>query len=101
MVLPFGLQSEVDTHLHAFLDQKKTLVPEMSSPNSNGSLATDYGNYEKPETVMQNSLARERILRPRSLQLRSKQQQWVVSFSEAVAFFFIYVVNHMPASYLF
>ncbi|CAH8254939.1 unnamed protein product [Arabidopsis lyrata] len=79
VVLPFGLQSEVDTHLHAFLDQKKTLLPEMSRPNSNGSLATDYGNYEKPETVMQNSLARERILRPRSLQLRSKQQQWVDS----------------------
>lgn len=89
MVLPFGLQSEVDAHLHAFLDQKKTLIPEMPGTNSNERLATDYGNYEKPETVMQNSLARERILRPRSLQLRSKQQQWVVGFSEAVAFFHI------------
>lgn len=78
MVLPFGLQSEVDAHLHTFLDQKKMLIPEMPRPNSSGSLATEHGNYETPETVMQNSLARERILRPRSLQLRSKQQQWMV-----------------------
>lgn len=81
MVLPFGLQSEVDAHLHAFLDQKKMMIPEMPRPNSSESLAANYGKYENPETVMQNSLARERILRPRSLQLRSKQQQWVVGFS--------------------
>jgi len=85
VVLPFGLQSEVDAHLHSFLDQKKTLIPEMPRQNSSESLANGYGNYETPETVMQNSLARERILRPRSLQLKSKQQQWVVGFSEAVA----------------
>lgn len=76
MVLPFGLQSDVDAHLHSFLDQKKMLIPEMPRPNGSESLATDRRNYENPETVMQNSLARERILRPRSLQLRSKQQQW-------------------------
>jgi ATP-dependent RNA helicase DHX36 len=79
VVLPFGLQSEVDAHLHSFLDQKKTLIPEMPRQNSSESLANGYGNYETPETVMQNSLARERILRPRSLQLKSKQQQWVDS----------------------
>lgn len=93
VVLPFGLQSEVDAHLHAFLDQKNITIPEMPKLNSSESFATDYGNYEKPETVMQNSLARERILRPRSLQLRSKQQQWAVGFFE-------YSVNYMLLSYL-
>ncbi|XP_010551147.1 PREDICTED: DExH-box ATP-dependent RNA helicase DExH3 [Tarenaya hassleriana] len=78
VVLPFGLQSEVDANLHAFLNEKQARIPKVPRSNSSDSL-TDDGVYEQPEPPRQNSVAMERVLQRRSLQLRSKQQEWLDS----------------------
>ncbi|KAF5734543.1 hypothetical protein HS088_TW15G00035 [Tripterygium wilfordii] len=81
VTLPFGLQMEVDAHLQAYLslksmDRARFSDNTFSRSNTDGSITTDDGLYERQEPVMQNSVIMERILRRKSLQLRNKQQDW-------------------------
>lgn len=85
MILPLGLQREVDSHLKVHLSQKQMSMRSLSADslarsNSEGSTATDDGFYEQQEPVIQNSVAMERILQHRSLQMRNQQQDWQVFF---------------------
>uniref|UniRef100_A0A2P2LSR0 RNA helicase n=1 Tax=Rhizophora mucronata TaxID=61149 RepID=A0A2P2LSR0_RHIMU len=84
VVLPFGLQREVDGHLNAYLSRKLVhkrsfISNSFSKSSSDGCEATDGGLYGPQETSLQNSPAMERILRQKSLQLRGRQQEWLES----------------------
>ncbi|KAF5730335.1 DEA(D/H)-box RNA helicase family protein isoform 1 [Tripterygium wilfordii] len=77
VILPFGIQMEVDAHLQAYLSRKsmdgaRFSDNTLSRSNTEGGITID----EKQEPVMQNSVIMERILRRKSLQLRNKQQDW-------------------------
>lgn len=81
VILPFGLQREVDAHFKAYISKKPTsrgLFPPNSLSRSNGgrSMDTDERIYERPELSVQNSVAMERILSRKSLQLRNQQEKW-------------------------
>ncbi|XP_062157615.1 DExH-box ATP-dependent RNA helicase DExH3-like isoform X1 [Alnus glutinosa] len=81
VILPLGLQREVDAHLKAYHSQKSMRVGSfsdnsLSRSSSAGSVATDEGLYEQQEPLKQISVAMQRILQQRSLQLRNKQQDW-------------------------
>ncbi|MBA0801609.1 hypothetical protein Gohar_011963, partial [Gossypium harknessii] len=80
VVLPFGLQRDVDLHLKAYLSHKamssgRSLDKPLIRSNSGGIPAADEVPVN-PEPFAQNSVALERILRRRSLQIRDKQQEW-------------------------
>jgi len=84
VILPFGLQREVDAHFKAYISKKPTsrgFFPpnSLSRSNSGGSMDTDEGIYERPELSVQNSVAMERILSRKSLQLRNQQEKWQVN----------------------
>ncbi|KAG6746825.1 hypothetical protein POTOM_049194 [Populus tomentosa] len=81
VILPFGLQREVDAHFKAYISKKPTsrgFFPpnSLSRSNSGGSMDTDERIYERPELSVQNSVAMERILSRKSLQLRNQQEKW-------------------------
>lgn len=83
MILHTGLQNEVDDRLASFLYQKNASSRSFSdnslqSSTSNKTTVSDGAFYEKQEIPMQKSPVMERILHRRSLQLRSKQQDWQV-----------------------
>lgn len=84
VVLPFGLQRDIDLHLAGYLSHKARssgsfLDKPLIRSNSGGIPAADEVPVN-PEPFAQNSVALERILRRRSLQIRDKQQEWQVSF---------------------
>lgn len=86
VILPFGLQREVDSHLKAYLAKKSMIRGDLStnslSRSSSGvSIETDGGLYEQPEPLVQNNVFMERILWRKSLQLRNQQQEWLVCFT--------------------
>ncbi|KAM7268166.1 hypothetical protein ACFE04_010332 [Oxalis oulophora] len=75
VILPFGLQKEVDAHVNAYLSQRpKTVGTLFDKSKSN----IDEG-FNEPEPLIQNSVARERILMKRSILLRNRQQEWQAS----------------------
>lgn len=81
VILHTGLQNEVDDRLASFLYQKNASSRSFSdnslqSSTSNKTTVSDGAFYEKQEIPMQKSPVMERILHRRSLQLRSKQQDW-------------------------
>ncbi|GAB4861001.1 hypothetical protein Ancab_036161 [Ancistrocladus abbreviatus] len=80
VILPVGLQREVDSLLKKHLSAKSLnsniFDPLISRSSSNGSLGSDDVFHEQPEPTMQTSVVRERILRRKSLQLRNQQQDW-------------------------
>ncbi|XP_022725158.1 DExH-box ATP-dependent RNA helicase DExH3-like isoform X2 [Durio zibethinus] len=81
VILPFGLQRDVDLHLKAYLSHKAMSngsFSDKSLPRSSGGgrIAADEVPIEHQESFTQNSVVMERILRRRSLQLRNKQQEW-------------------------
>lgn len=81
VILPFGLQREVDAHFKAYISKKPTsrgFFPpnSLSRSNSGGSMDTNERIYERPELSVQNSVAMERILSRKSLQLRNQQEKW-------------------------
>ncbi|EEF41979.1 ATP-dependent RNA helicase, putative [Ricinus communis] len=81
VTLPFGLQREVDAHLNAYLSKKSTNRENFSvnflPKSSNGkSMANTEGVYEQPDPMIKNNVVMERILRRKSLQLQTKQQEW-------------------------
>ncbi|KAK2437680.1 DExH-box ATP-dependent RNA helicase DExH3 [Trifolium repens] len=81
VTLPFGVHREVDTHLHAHLSHKAvkkvgSLDESLHRSRDEGSIPADEGIYGHPEPMSQNSVAKEKILQRRSLQLRQQQQDW-------------------------
>lgn len=82
VVLPFGLQREVDSHLRAHFSRKgvnkENFHNGFSTSNVGQSLLIDEGFDEQEEPSTQSVIA-ERIVRRRSLQMRNKQQDWQVS----------------------
>ncbi|KAG8388002.1 hypothetical protein BUALT_Bualt02G0079800 [Buddleja alternifolia] len=77
VMLPFGLQRLVDSHLRAHLSRKAMNKENFSFSTSNAgrSQSIDEGLDEQEESSTQSVIA-ERILRRRSLQIRDKQQAW-------------------------
>ncbi|GLT60383.1 hypothetical protein SLA2020_331510 [Shorea laevis] len=81
VILPFGLQREVDLHLRSFLSQKARKSDNFSdkSPlrtSSGGKFASDGGSDMQQDPFTQSSAVMDRVLRRRSLQIRNKQQEW-------------------------
>ncbi|KAH6805008.1 RNA helicase family protein [Perilla frutescens var. frutescens] len=77
VVLPFGLQREVNSHLRAHLS-RKTVSKENNahSPSNVGQgQLIDEGFEEQVDTSTRSVIA-ERVLLRRSLQMRNKQQDW-------------------------
>lgn len=88
MTLPLGLLRRVEGYLGEFLSQKsrtKEGLPDasFSRSNSSGSIATDEGLFEQPESLASSKVVMEKILWRRSLQLRDKQQAWQVCLTLA------------------
>lgn len=79
VVLPFGLQRRVDSHLRAHISRKpmnKENFPHDSvSRLGAGESFSNDGIYEHEEPSPRSVVA-ERILARRSMQMRSKQQDW-------------------------
>ncbi|XWS60984.1 hypothetical protein CRYUN_Cryun07bG0086300 [Craigia yunnanensis] len=81
VILPFGLQRDVDLHLNAYLSRKAMSSGSFSDKplprsSSGGRIAADKVPIEHQEPFTQISVVMEGILRRRSLQLRNKQQEW-------------------------
>ncbi|KAJ6677010.1 DEXH-BOX ATP-DEPENDENT RNA HELICASE DEXH5 MITOCHONDRIAL [Salix viminalis] len=81
VILPFGLQREVDAHLKSYVSKKPTsrgFFPpnSLSRSNNGGSMETGERIYPRPELSVQNSVSMERILSRKSLQLRNQQEEW-------------------------
>ncbi|PIN17878.1 ATP-dependent RNA helicase A [Handroanthus impetiginosus] len=80
VVLPFGLQRLVDSHLRGHLSRKPMNKESfahgsLSTSNSANGLLTDEGFDEQEESSTRSVIA-ERIITRRSLQMRNKQQDW-------------------------
>lgn len=83
VILPFGLQRDVDLHLKAYLSHNAIssgsfLDKHLQKPSSAGRIAAEEVPIEHQKPFTQNNGVMERILRQRSLQLRDKQQEWQV-----------------------
>ncbi|XP_077219815.1 DExH-box ATP-dependent RNA helicase DExH3-like [Tasmannia lanceolata] len=81
VTIPTGLHREVDALLGEHLSRKPMSIGSsqdsiISRSSSNGSIATDDGLFEQQEPHAATSIVMEKILRRRSLQLRSQQQDW-------------------------
>ncbi|KAL5544898.1 hypothetical protein UlMin_008682 [Ulmus minor] len=76
VILPFGLQTEVDYHLKAYLSQKEMSRGSLSDVSSSDRFFNDEEFYEQQEPSNHYSVARERILRRKSLEMRYQQQEW-------------------------
>ncbi|XP_050232144.1 DExH-box ATP-dependent RNA helicase DExH3 [Mercurialis annua] len=81
VILPFGLQREVDYHLNAYVSKKSMNSGGLSAnvlSRSSGkkSMFTTDGLYGQPESSTQNNVVMEKILRRKSLQLRAQQLEW-------------------------
>ncbi|XP_047329773.1 DExH-box ATP-dependent RNA helicase DExH3-like [Impatiens glandulifera] len=78
VILPNGLQREVDTHLKEYISSKKAEMEKFSGdafPGSRiGTGLNEVDEQEEPST--QKRVISDTILRRRSLQLRDKQQVW-------------------------
>ncbi|KAK3007792.1 hypothetical protein RJ639_013676 [Escallonia herrerae] len=80
VVLPFGLESQVEAHLKAYLSKKamnKEFLSDHAFLNSSSgsSVASNKGLYEQ-EKPLRPSVVAEGVLQRKSSQLRNKQQDW-------------------------
>ncbi|KAM1608410.1 hypothetical protein EV1_020382 [Malus domestica] len=81
VTLPLGLLRRVESYLGEFLSQKSRTKESFqdlsfSRSNSSGSIATDEGLFEQPESFASSKGVMEKLLWRRSMQLRDKQQAW-------------------------
>lgn len=91
VVLPFGLEKEVNSHLRAHLSKKAVNKDNLlnSYPASNEDKGQLMGGFEEKEKPSTKSAIAERILLQRSLQMRNKQQDWQVSIIQICAIFLV------------
>ncbi|XP_051119224.1 DExH-box ATP-dependent RNA helicase DExH3 isoform X2 [Andrographis paniculata] len=80
VILPFGLLRLVDSHLRSHLSRKSMGKKEFSHDafstlKENWSSSLDEG-FNEPKMPSGQSVIAERIIRQRSLQMRSKQEDW-------------------------
>lgn len=77
VILPFGLQKEVDARLKNYLSQKSVSKGNtaLSRSSSGASNASNEGLYEQQKPLTQ-SVVMEKIHQRKSLQLRNQQQDW-------------------------
>lgn len=85
VVLPFGIQREVETHLRLYQSHNSTTRERFSNSSLStsgiaGNVANNNGLFEHQEPLTTQSVVMEKILRRKSLQLRSQQQDWQVFF---------------------
>lgn len=79
VLLPFGLQRQVDAHLKDYLSQKSNGRGSSTSSrsSSNGSSNNDEGLFEpEQEPLVRTSVVMQKILQRKSLQLRNQQEAW-------------------------
>ncbi|KAL1554771.1 RNA helicase [Salvia divinorum] len=79
VLLPFGLQKEVNSHLRAHLAKKAVNKESLRNtyPASNvGQGQLIYEGLEEQEVSSTKSVIAERVLQRRSLQMHNKQQDW-------------------------
>ncbi|PKA49264.1 putative pre-mRNA-splicing factor ATP-dependent RNA helicase [Apostasia shenzhenica] len=79
--IPIGLQREVDSMLTDYLTRKRANPngfpnTAFSRSSSTDSFATDDGLFDHLETQASPSIAMEKFIRRRNLQLRSQQETW-------------------------
>lgn len=85
VVLPFGVQREVEGHLRLYQSYKSVTKGSFSNsylPKSGiaENFANNNGLFEHQEPSTTQSVVMEKILRRKSLQLRNQQQDWQVLF---------------------
>lgn len=102
VILPFGLQREVDAYLNAYLSKKSMKRGNFSANSlsslSGGNMAMNEGFCEQPEPLLRNNVVMEKIISRKSLQLRNKQQEWQVHFiltSSMKIFFVVDFLSHL------
>lgn len=82
VVIPSRVLGGVNSLLNAHLSKKSTSSGGVfGTPlyrSSSAGIPADEGILNDSEPLAPNSVARERILRPKSLQLRHKQEDWQV-----------------------
>ncbi|XP_022987282.1 DExH-box ATP-dependent RNA helicase DExH3 [Cucurbita maxima] len=82
VVLPFGVQTEVEGHLRLYQSSHHSVTRGRFSnsylPKSGiaENCANNYGVFEHQEPSTTQSLVMEKILRRKSLQMRNQQQDW-------------------------
>ncbi|CAK9175820.1 unnamed protein product [Ilex paraguariensis] len=76
VLLPFGLQNQVDAYLKAHLSRKSMNKERFPRSSSCSNLTTDGGLHEQKEPLTPRSVVAEGILRRKSLQLHNKQEDW-------------------------
>lgn len=79
VALPSHLVKDVDILLKRHLSQKsisKRALPNSSTPRGNDGLDNQDVSYYQPEPPQPMSVAKERILQRKSLQMRDQQQEW-------------------------
>lgn len=91
VMLPVRVQRLVDSHVRAHLSRKSDNKEAFEHNNVNATLKagqdvfSDEGFHEQAEPFTR-SVAAERILVRRSLQMRSKQEAWHVSIIQTYMF---------------
>lgn len=94
MVLPFGLEREVTSHLRVHLSRKEVnkenLHNAYSASNVGQSQLIGEGFQEQEEPSTKSVLA-ERVLLRRSLQMHNKQQDWQVSTIQIFVLFYGFI----------
>ncbi|KAK9278678.1 hypothetical protein L1049_028252 [Liquidambar formosana] len=80
VILPFGLQREVDAYLNEYLSRKpmsKAFFSDnaLSRSKNGSSIVSDEGLYQQ-QPLIKTSVVMEKILQRKSLQLRNQQQEW-------------------------
>ncbi|XP_058180538.1 DExH-box ATP-dependent RNA helicase DExH3 [Rhododendron vialii] len=81
VILPFGLQREVDARLKGYISIKSVNEENFSDntslrSGSDNSIYTGGGVHEQEEPLIRKSIVAEKILQRKSLQIRNKQQDW-------------------------
>ncbi|XP_022134969.1 DExH-box ATP-dependent RNA helicase DExH3 [Momordica charantia] len=81
VVLPFGVQREVETHLRLYQSHNSTTRgrfsnSSLSTSGISGNVANNNGLFEHQEPLTTQSVVMEKIIRRKSLQLRNQQQDW-------------------------
>lgn len=76
VVLPFGLEREVNSHLRAHLSRKAANKENTYSASNVGQSQSIEEVFEEQQDSSTKSVIAERVLLRRSLQMRNKQQDW-------------------------
>lgn len=93
----YGLHNQLDAYLKQYLARKSvnkefSLDNTVSRSTNGGYLANNEGLYEQDEPIAKISIAAERILQRKSLEIRNKQQNWQVNLTE-IEFALLFILH--------